>query len=183
MCQPRSNLPRPGWLWAADNGCFSDKWDEGRWLAWLTKDHPRSGCLFAVVPDVVADAVGTQERFEKYADQVRELRYPVAYAAQNGLELLSVPWDELDCLFIGGDDGWKLSETVRRLAAEARERGKWVHLGRVNSNKRYAAWAADADSCDGTFIAYGPTVNTPKMVRWLDDYERAPQLSLPPHAE
>ncbi len=176
MCQPASNPPRIGWLWAADNGCFSDTWDEQRWQRWLESDFPRSGCLFATVPDVVGDADATLERFWHYHQQVRDMRYPVALVAQDGLERRVVPWEHIDCLFIGGSTEWKLSEHARKLASRARERNKWVHVGRVNSQKRFQSWATCADSCDGTFLAFGPTTNTPKLVRWLDGHEFAPQL-------
>lgn len=39
------------------------------------------------------------------------------------------------CLFVvvpGGDTEWKLSHYAARLTWEAYERGKWVHMGRVN---------------------------------------------------
>lgn len=178
MCQPRSNPARSGWLWAADNDCFSEKWTEASWLAWLGQDHPRSGCLFAVVPDVVADAAATLARFDEYAAAVRDLRYPLALAAQNGLEDLDVPWDRFDCLFIGGTTEWKVGEASRALAAEARSRSKWVHVGRINSDKRFRTWAKAADSCDGTYVRFGPTINAPKMERWLDNYEASPQFDL-----
>lgn len=176
MCQPASNPPVAGWLWAADNGCFSPGWDQTKWEEWLGRDMPKAGCLFAVVPDVVANAEATLGRFAVFADQVRNLRYPVAFVAQDGQENLSVPWDDLDCLFIGGSTEWKLGEHAHGLAREARERGKWVHVGRVNSEKRFKSWAGDADSCDGTFVARGPRVNTPRLVRWLDAHEARPQI-------
>ena len=50
MAQPKSNPPRAGWLWAADNGCFADSWEPIAWESWLRR-QPRAGCLFAVVPD------------------------------------------------------------------------------------------------------------------------------------
>ena len=123
MCQPGSNPPRAGWLWAADNGCFSDKWDETKWRVWLSKDHPHSGCLFAVVPDVVADHEATLARFWDYRQTVVDTRYPVAFVGQDGATETSVPWIAMDCLFIGGTTEWKMSPTafcsLPRLAAEA----------------------------------------------------------------
>lgn len=172
MCQPASNPPRAGWVWAADNGCFAAKWDPKRWQAWLSRPMPRSGCLFAVVPDVVADHAATLERWDVYGDVVRRLRYPAAFVAQNGAEDGGVPWDDLDCLFIGGSTEWKQSEHAFTLAVEARRRGKWVvHVGRVNSSARLASWRAHADSADGTFLAFGPKVNLPKVIGWLEHAE------------
>lgn len=176
MCQPQSNAPKAGWIWAADNGCFSDGWDEDRWRSWLVKDHPRSGCLFATVPDVVGDADATLRRFAHYRGTVAAARYPIALVAQDNLERRVVPWDEIDCLFIGGSTEWKMSEHARLLADRARDRGKWVHVGRVNSASRYRSWSSHADSCDGTLLAFGPSVNIVRLVRWLDGHDREPQL-------
>lgn len=177
MCQPRSNPPVAGWLWAADNGCFNAKWSEAEWWAWLNRPHPRSGCLFAVVPDVVADHDATLNRFWEYRDSITG-RYPVAFVGQDGATVDTVPWKELDTLFVGGSTRWKLSETAFGLAAEARKRGKWVHVGRVNSRRRYAAWYRHADSCDGTFLAFGPAKNSARLTGWLDGVEAAPPLPL-----
>lgn len=175
MCQPASNKPRAGWLWAADNGCFSDKWSEDKWLAWLGRPHPRAGCLFAVVPDVVGDAEATFERWHRYAPMVREFGYPVAYVGQDGLDCDLFPSDA-DAYFVGGSTSWKMSEDAFDFADEARERGMWVHVGRVNSESRYLAWASHAHSCDGTFLAFGPRTNWPRLEAWIDAHDTSPQL-------
>ncbi len=51
------NLLPDGIPWAADNACFNqgDNFDLSRFLTWLDR-QPRDRCLFAVSPDVVADA-------------------------------------------------------------------------------------------------------------------------------
>jgi hypothetical protein len=174
MCQPASNRPRVGWLWAADTGCFSGSWSEDRWLAWLRSDHPRTGCLFATVPDVVGDAAATLDRWQRHAWQVHDAGYPAAYVLQDGADAL--PWDEFDCLFVGGTTSYKMSDSARQFAREARARNKWVHVGRVNSWSRFDAWRNDADSCDGTFLAFGPARNAARLVRWLDRASLEPQI-------
>lgn len=180
MCQPGSNKPRAGWLWAADNGCFSDKWNCARWESWLGLAHPRSGCLFAVVPDVVGDAERTLVAFENHVNIVRRLGYPVAFVLQDGAEqdLDLVPFHEFDCLFIGGSTEFKMSNDAIDYAQEARDRGKWVHVGRVNSWSRFQAWAPYADSCDGTFLAFGPETNYPRLMSWVHRHRANPQLEL-----
>jgi hypothetical protein len=171
------SLPRAGWFWAADNACFTDSWDADAWARWLVDERlPRSGCLFATAPDVVGDAEATLERFVAHLPTVLASRFPVAFVAQDGVHRGLVPWDHFDCLFIGGSDDFKLSEEAFALAAVAREQRKWVHVGRVNGGKRYRAWASWADSCDGTFLAFGPSQNTHRLVRWLDRHDREPQL-------
>lgn len=183
MCQPGSNRPRAGWVWAADNGCFASTWEHDRWAAWLARDHPRAGCLFATVPDVVGDHDATLERFAKHVDMVRDLRYPVAFVGQDGASVHGVPWDEFDCLFIGGSTDWKLSEVARHLGVVARDRGKWVHVGRVNSRRRFATWTPYADSCDGTFLAFGPNKNAPRLSGWIDATRAQPALTLTPRMQ
>ena len=95
---------------------------------------------------------------------------PVALAAQNGSECITLPFDDFDVLFLGGDTIWKLGPHARRLTAEARARGKHVHMGRVNSLKRLRyADAIGCDSADGTFLAFGPDRNLPELLGWLRD--------------
>lgn len=162
--------------WCADNGCFSDRWDEAKWWAFLVRNaHRAAACLFAVAPDVVADAAASHERAAPWLPRIRELGYPVAYVAQDGLENLVVPWDDFDVLFIGGSTEWKLGRHAVELAHAAKRRGKRVHVGRVNSNLRMQFAAAPypyglgADSCDGTYLTFGPDRNLPKLLGWLEN--------------
>lgn len=160
-----------GAKWCADNGCFSARFDEGKWWAFLTRNVARAGtCLFAVAPDVVGDAQATLERSLPWLPRIRALGYPAAFVAQDGLEHLAVPWDEFDCLFLGGSTAWKLGPDAERLAREAKARGKWVHAGRVNSRKRYQHFKAmGCDSADGTFLTFAPKTNLPRVLRWFED--------------
>lgn len=156
--------------WAADNGCFGKGYPgPDRWLAWLRKRRPHADrCRFAVAPDVVADADATLKRSAPWFQRLRDLGYPAALAAQDGLEQLPVPWDAFDALFIGGSTAWKLSVHAERLVAEAKARGKWVHAGRVNSYRRLLRVRdMGVDSADGTYLARGPDVNLPRLLGWL----------------
>lgn len=156
-------------LWCADNGAFSDKFDADKWWAWLTKhaEHADS-CAFAVAPDVVGDAAATLERSRPWLARIRELGFPAAFVAQDGWEDHEVPWDEFDVLFVGGSTEFKLGPVAAQAVAEAKARGKWVHMGRVNSRKRlrYAA-SIGCDSVDGTYLVFGPEKNLPKLLGWL----------------
>lgn len=178
MCQPASNPPRAGWIWAADNGCFASTFKESKWQAWLEKPHPRSGCLLATVPDVVGDHEGTMARFRRWHQYVRDLRYPVAFVAQDGAHEKNVPWSDFDVLFIGGTDSFKQGFGSGLLAREARERGKWVHVGRVNSFKRLRYWDGIADSADGTFLAYAPQKNAVRVKDWVEALRKGTQLTM-----
>lgn len=167
-----SNVPVPGVPWAADNGCFSERWDEGRWLSFLERRRDAlPACLFAAVPDVVGDHLGTLFRFAKHADQVRDLGYPVAFVGQDGATVKSTPWDDFDVWFAGGTTDWKLGPALE-LAAEALERGKRLHMGRVNSKKRFLLAARRGfHTSDGTFLAFGPRTNLPRLRMWIDALE------------
>lgn len=165
---PAQGNKRPhGVVWVADNGCFGKGYpgDEA-WLSWLAAMNPE-GCMFATAPDVVGDAAATLERSVPFLPKIRALGYPAALVAQDGLEDLDVPWDAFDVLFIGGSTEWKLGAAARRLTAEAKHREKWVHMGRVNSLKRYRyAQAIGCDSVDGTYLTFGPDENLPKLLWW-----------------
>lgn len=153
---------------------------------------------FAAAPDVVGDAAATLRRAETggMLAWIRHAGYPAAFVAQNGLERLDVPWGDFDALFLGGSPEclpcgyvrptvdreqercpachrflteWKLGAAARGLAAEAKDRGKWVHMGRVNSGKRFRyADAIGCDSADGTYLINGPDTNLPKLLGWIE---------------
>jgi hypothetical protein len=157
-----------GVRWCADNGRFGNGWPGyHRWARWLDK-HPRENCAFAVAPDVPFDAARTLRLFGPASRLIRRMGFPVALAAQNGIENLTVPWDDLDVIFLGGDDRWKDGCHARCLIAQAQLRGVPVHMGRVNTLRRlkYAAWSGCASS-DGTYLARGPDKNLPSLLAWL----------------
>lgn len=155
-------------VWAADNGCFGKGYPgDDAWLAWLAGMDP-AGCLFATAPDVVGDAAATLTRSAPFLPQIRALGYPAALVAQDGLEDLEIPWDDFDVLFLGGTTEWKLGAHARALAGEAKARGKRVHMGRVNSERRFRyAVAIGCDSADGTFLTYGPDRRLPDLLAWV----------------
>lgn len=159
--------------WAADNGCFAQphRFRLDEYLAWLVRFKPIADrCLFATAPDVVGNAAETWERSRFVLPVLREVGYRAAFIGQDGMEHTRFEWDAFDCLFIGGSNQWKLSEPCCTLMAEAKRRGKWVHVGRVNSRQRLmTSKHAGADSCDGTYLAFGPDVNLPKLLRWLTE--------------
>lgn len=160
-------------VWGADTDCFAqgDKFDLDKFFLWLDKMHPlRYTNLFVTAPDVVGDARATLERSLPVLPLLRARGWRAALVGQDGLETLEVPWEEFDAYFIGGSTDWKLSDASRALAWEAAERGKWVHMGRVNSRKRLTkASEFRCASADGTLLAYGPTIHLPKLRGWLQE--------------
>lgn len=173
---PKQGNVRPaGVRWCADNGCFSDAFNEGAWWGWLIANAgDAASCSFAVAPDVVGDAVATLERSTPWLAKIRELGYPVAFVAQDGIENTVVPWDEFDALFIGGSTEFKLGDVAREAILEAKRRGKYVHVGRVNSRKRFMLFAElevdgvpAVDSVDGTFLTFAPRQNIHRLLSWV----------------
>ena len=186
MTTPKQGNRIPDGAWyAADNGKFGKGWPGAdKWFDWLTRTVARYGadrCLWAVAPDVPFDAVGTLAESTPWLAKMRALGIPVAFAAQNGSEAPGmIPWDAIDVLFLAGTTEWKLSIHAADLAAEAKRRGKAVHMGRVNSEERVRhAMAIGCDTADGTYLAFGPDVNLPKLLGWFD---RMPKRQ-PPHVQ
>lgn len=173
IATPRQGNRRPaGVQWCADNGCFSKKFDERTWWAWLEANAADAGsCSFAVAPDVVGDAVATLERSLPWLGRIRALGYRVAFVAQDGIEGTEVPWDQFDALFIGGSTEFKLGPIAREVILEAKARGKWVHVGRVNSRKRFVMFAElEVDSVDGTFLTFAPRQNIHRLLSWVHEH-------------
>lgn len=154
-----------GVRWALDNGCFSERWTADRWLAALARYQDALGCLWAVVPDVVADADATDRLWSQWLPAVHKHGYQAAYVLQDGCE--SIP-AEACAVFVGGSTEWKLGPAAHALVAQAKQLGLWAHMGRVNSLKRLRyAQAIGCDSADGTIIAVAPDRRLPEVLGWL----------------
>lgn len=164
-----NRIPDGAWI-CADNGCYGKGYPgDEKWWQWV-QTLPTGRVRFVVAPDVVADAAATMERSLPWLERIRELGHPAALVAQDGLENMTVPWDAFDVLFIGGSTEWKLGPAAAALSREAKQKGKWVHMGRVNSLGRMRhAMLTGCDSVDGTFIAFGPDQNLPKVLGWVRD--------------
>lgn len=165
--------------WAADNGCFSqgNRFNLQKYLDWLSTLPYRDRCLFAVAPDVLNDHALTLQRSLPVLPLIRKLGYPAAFVAQPNCTVTDVPWSAIDCLFIGGDDSWKISDTVTALIQATRLRDIWIHRGRVNSLQRLRDSArSGCDSADGTYLGFGPDKNLPRLLSWLKTIREQPTL-------
>lgn len=157
-------------VWAMDNGAFTDSYPgDDAYLAFLNQLAPhRNRCLFVAAPDVVANAEATLQAFRPMAARIRDAGWPVALVGQDGMESMDVPWGIVDWLFIGGSTEWKMGPGAVRLIQQAQGHGKRVHVGRVNSWRRFKHFAQlGCDTADGTYIAFGPETNAPKVRRWM----------------
>lgn len=155
-------------LWCMDNGVFTGKFDEA--LFWSKLDRVnqyQKTCLFVVSPDVVANAIATLSAWRYWGMQIKARGWPVAFVAQDGQELFDFPPD-FDALFIGGSTEWKMSEQALYCIKRAKALEKWVHVGRVNSQKRIRHFKlAGVDSVDGTTVCFAPDKNYPVIDRAL----------------
>ncbi|GGP80795.1 hypothetical protein [Streptomyces melanogenes] len=63
------------------------------------------------------------------------------------------------------------------LALEARELGLAVDMGRVNSRRWLRlAQAIGCTSADGTYLAFGPDTNLPRLLAWMNELHTTPTL-------
>lgn len=141
---------------------------EGRW------GDPN--CLFINSPDVFyPDGTpahdDTLEQWHKWRGELGLTGWPLSFVLQIGATIDNVPWRQLDAVFIGGTTDWKLGDEARALVVEAKRRGKWVHMGRVNSVRRIAyAKAIGVDSVDGSGWAKFRNAMMPRGMAALDQY-------------
>lgn len=175
LVQPRNGnrldeVAASGLWWAADNDCFQGL-DPDQYFTMLnalcTTDTTR--LLFVTVPDAVADSHGTLALFRAWLPALRKRALPAALVAQDGLTVDQVPWHELAALFIGGSTAWKEGPTAAALIRAARARQVWVHVGRINTERRLRHFdALGIDSFDGTqFSMFAGTY----LSRWLQRLE------------
>lgn len=190
-------------LWAADNSAFTTLgFDDELFIRLLDRTYQRPHCIFVTAPDIVGNSEQTLEQFFIWERTIRFYKLPVALVAQNGLHARDIPWHLLQAVFIGGSPEcplckfvrpndqlslrtcptcnvalveWKLRRQAATIAAYAAARGKWVHMGRVNSERRlrYAA-SIGCNSIDGTAFSKWPDHFILKGVHWLDWLEQCP---------
>lgn len=142
--------------WALDNGCYVS-YDPPAILRMLARWRGLPGCKFAVVPDVVGDHESTMLLFRAWVGTYHALGYPPAFVLQNGVKIDAIPWGSISAIFIGGDTAFKFSDVVRKIVIEGKRRGKWIHMGRVNSRLRIRyARSIGCDSFDGTGCSIAP---------------------------
>jgi hypothetical protein len=166
-----------GLPWAVDNGAFSG-FDEGRFLSLLRRGRGADRLLFAVAPDVVADAEKTLAQWPWWSALIRSHAMPAAFVLQDGQEALELP--DADAYFVGGSTDWKLGPEARALVREGRSRGAHVHMGRVNTIRRLTyAHRIGCDSVDGSCFSRWAD----KFLEWalvrLRGMERQPMMFAP----
>lgn len=158
--------PKPAALeaWALDNGVFGawkggHAWNEQAFLwclhaaergTWTRRFQPP---MFAVLPDIVADAGSLHHSMDWWARKGRLYDVPWFLVVQNGMTvedvrhaLRSAP---IAGLFLGGDDDFKRTAPMWCELAHSEERR--FHYARVSTAERLReACAIGTDSCDTT---------------------------------
>ena len=86
-----------------DNGAYSG-YCSNKFSNYCKKYIDDPMCQFIVIPDVPFNHFLTLEQFNLLVHSYRIPVSKTAFVAQNGSSISNIPWDEFQCLFIGGDD-------------------------------------------------------------------------------
>ena len=132
-----------------DNGCFSGELPKS-WYRLLEEAEDKRP-VFVALPDIVGSARRTIDLFSLFEHRTNAL--PRALVLQDGIADVSIPWDKISAVFVGGSDAFKIAPEAFQAARCAKMLGKWVHVGRVNDDRRVRNWLGIADSIDGSGIS------------------------------
>jgi hypothetical protein len=150
-----------GMRYALDNGAWPAFSQGIEWSAEAFEDALEEfgpAADFIVVPDVVADAAASLELTREWLPRMLKrpdlAGVPLLIAVQDGMTQAEIGGIlELDRrlgIFIGGSTEWKVPAIIP-WARWAKDLGRYVHVGRVNTARRIRLCAAGgADSFDGT---------------------------------
>lgn len=173
------SLPLP---WACDNSAFSNPDDDKFWRlcmqSWdLLEYHPP---MWVAVPDAVGNHSETLRLFGWWCDwwmaELGCIPWQLAFVLQDGCLVGDIPWNEIAAVFVGGSTEFKLRQSAD-LIAEAKGRGKQVHIGRVNSLQRLKfAFDVGADTVDGSRFSMFPETYISQACRYLESLDRSPSL-------
>jgi len=168
-------VPLDPWMpFVLDNdayGAWRDKkaWSQRAWLEMfaairLTGRTP----LWAAVPDVVADAQGTLDNWQRYAFEVQRLGWPTAFCVQDGMTPKQVPKDA-DVIFVGGTDAWKFPNLHLWTGNFPR-----VHCGRVAPSMFERCEQMGCESVDGSswFVGASEPNKLPTIARFIEGHRR-----------
>jgi hypothetical protein len=148
-------LRTEGMRYAMDNGAWTafqqnKPFDEDAFMRAIDKLGESADWI--VVPDIVTSGLRSLDYSLSWLEKLRGLPTPLLLAVQDGME----PNDVRELLspavgiFIGGSTEWK-EETANQWGRLARRRNCYLHVGRVNSQRRIGICnAAGANSFDGT---------------------------------
>lgn len=152
LITPLTGYSDAGLIYGIDNGAYSGFQAEKFMRLLRRQEARRAACLFVTCPDIVGSAWRTLELFKQRSRWIPE-GWKVALVAQDGMENLEIPWDEIDAIFMGGNDPWKDSKASQDIVKTAVIMEKWCHVGRVNTPRRFELFdELGANSCDGSGV-------------------------------
>jgi hypothetical protein len=121
-------VPLYNWI-GIDNGCFSrpDAFHLKSYLGMISRVAGMTERIsFATAPDVFDITAGrgnwpaTLAKSLPVLPLIRKAGAPAAIVLQDGATSKTVPWGEIDAVFVGASTRWKLSEACRQICIEAR---------------------------------------------------------------
>ena len=190
LTQPRSGnsieeLANCGLLWGADNDALAGL-DADRYLAMLDQiaQHDTSRLLFVTAPDAatmtpsgpVVSWEGTLWLWRSWRSALLRRNVPLAIVLQDGATAESVPWDDIAAVFLGGSTAYKESKTAIALVSEAKRRGRWRHVGRINTQRRERLLWPHCESFDGGQYSTWPDTHIPPCLARLEVRQHALDL-------
>lgn len=146
---PLTKYALSGRPYGLDNGCFG-QFEQRTWERLLGEAEEHRP-VFVCLPDLVGDARRTLDLFEAF--RLRTNGLPRALVLQDGIGQHAIPWDQIEAVFVGGSDAFKIAPEAINACLTAKMLGKWVHVGRVNTASRVRNWLDLADSIDGSGIS------------------------------
>ena len=157
---------KPKHQYALDNGAFK-QFNEKKYFNMLLDATRYKKPLFCTVPDVVGCHDRTLALWWWYFDRINDFGYPMAFVAQDGCTIETVP-NNADWIFIGGLDPWKL-ENIHIFTEGTRP----VHVGRVNSFARLEyCKRLGVKSVDGTGWMRARDKKYYDFIRWFEGDEQ-----------
>ena len=146
---PLTGYQLSGAPYGLDNGCFKE-FKKKKWLSLVDQAYENRP-VFVCLPDIVGDARRTLDLFDAFKHDTIAL--PRALVLQDGIGNFKIPFDDIDAVFVGGSDNFKISSEAINACKAAKMLDKWVHVGRVNTASRVRNWIGLADSIDGSGIS------------------------------
>ena len=146
---PLTEYRLAGVPYGLDNGAFTH-FDEPKWRRLLIEAREHRP-VFVCAPDIVGSARRTLELWRHFRRDL--LGLPACLVLQDGIGDFDLPWTEIDAVFVGGSDAFKVSGEAFAACRTAKILGRWVHVGRVNTSKRVEQWLGIADSIDGSGLS------------------------------
>lgn len=149
LLTPLTRYRRGADTFAIDNGCFTS-FREKEFISLLKREYEfRDNALFVCAPDKVGCHKTTLKMYENYHHLCAGFK--IAFVAQDGYD--GMP-DEVDALFIGGTNAFKDSQLAADAVADALNKNKHVHIGRINTAPRFLKFnKLGAHTCDGSGVS------------------------------